>query len=100
MAEQFGGDPFASAPRAKLVAVLLSGPLQARRRRWAELAAWTAPSSLKHRRQPDGWQGFAIVARELLGARPLEEIGLMRAIADTTLAIKDLQGLPGTRDAA
>ena len=45
-------------------------------------------------------QGFAIVARELLGPRPLEEIGLMRAIADTTLAIKDLQVLLGTRDAA
>ncbi len=87
------------APRAKQMAALLAGPLQARRRRWAELSAWTA-LSLKHRRHPGDWQGFAILARELLGTRPLDEIGLMRAIADTTLAVLDLQGLLGTRDAA
>ncbi|MGQ0673437.1 MAG: hypothetical protein ACT4N2_11270 [Hyphomicrobium sp.] len=87
------------AARAKQMAVLLAGPLQARRRRWAELAAWMA-LSLKHRRQRGDWQGFAILARELLGGRPLEEIGLMRAIADTRLAITELQGLLGTRDAA
>lgn len=87
------------APRAKQLAVLLAGPLQARRRRWAELAAWTA-LSLKHRRQPGDWQGFAILARELLGARPIDEIGLMRSIADTTLAVLDMKGLLGTRHAA
>lgn len=87
------------APRAKQMAVLLAGPLQVRRRRWAELAAWTA-LSLKHQRQPGDWQGFAVLARELLGTRPLEEIGLMQAIADTTLAVMDMKGLPGTRHAA
>ena len=87
------------APRANQVAVLLAGPLQANRRRWAELAAWTA-LSLKHRRAPGDWQSFAIVARELLGTRPLEEIGLMTAIADTTLAVMDVNGLIGTRRAA
>jgi hypothetical protein len=87
------------APRAKQSAVLLAGPLQARRRRWAELAAWMAVS-LKHRREPGDWQGFAILARELLGTRPLEEIGLMRSIADTTLAVMEMQGLLGTRYAA
>ena len=87
------------APRAKQVAVLLAGPLQANRRRWAELAAWAA-LSLKHRRDPGDWQNFAIVARELLGTRPLEEIGLMMAIADTTLAVIDVNSMIGTRHAA
>lgn len=80
------------------MAVLLSGPLQARRRRWAELAAWTV-LSLKHRNEHEELQGFAILARELLRPRPLEEIGLMRVIADTTLAIKEMQGLLGNREA-
>ena len=79
--------------------VLLAGPLQARRRRWAELAAWTA-LSLKHQHGSGDWQAFAILARELLGSRPLEEIGLMRAIADTTLAVMDMQGLLSTHRAA
>jgi hypothetical protein len=87
------------APRAKQMAFLLAGPLQARRRRWAELAAWTA-LSLRNRRPPGDWQGFAILARELLGTRPLAEIGLMQAIADTTLAVMDMKRLHGTRHAA
>jgi hypothetical protein len=87
------------APRAKQLAVLLSGPLQARRGRWAELAAWTA-LSLKHRRHPGDWQGFAILARELLAERPLDEIGLMTAIAETTLVVMEMKGLLGTRHAA
>jgi hypothetical protein len=87
------------APRNKQMAVLLAGPMQARRRRWAELAAWMA-LALKHRREAADWQGFAIVARELLATRPLDEIGLMRAIADTTLAVMALQGLLGSRRAA
>ena len=87
------------APRAKQIAVLLAGPLQTRRRRWAELAAWMA-LSLRHQRPPTDWQGFAVLARELLGPRPLDEIGLMRAIADTSLAVMDMKGLPGERHAA
>ncbi len=87
------------APRAKQVAYLLAGPLHARRRRWAELAAWMA-LTLKHRRHPGDWQGFAILARELLGDRPLDEIGLMKSIAHTTIAVMDMKGLLGTRHAA
>ena len=44
--------------------------------------------------------GGVTVLREDVGARPLEEIGLMRAIADTTLAVVEMQGLLGTRHAA
>jgi hypothetical protein len=86
-------------PRAKQIAFLLAGPLQARRHRWAELVAWTA-LSLKHRDASGDWQGFAIVARELLGQRPLEEISLMKAIAGNTIEVMGLKGLLGTRHAA
>lgn len=77
--------------RGKQMAVLLAGPLQARRRRWAELAAWMA-LSLKHKQASADWQGFAIVARELLGVRPLDEIGLMKVVADTTLTVLSITG--------
>ena len=86
------------APRAKQMAALFAGPLQARRRRWAELAAWMA-LSLKHQGNAD-WQGFAILANELLGTRPVEEIGLMRVIAATTLEVLNLQGQVGVGRAA
>jgi hypothetical protein len=87
------------APRAKQMAFLLAGPLHASRRRCAELAAWMA-LSLKHRGHPGDWQGFAILARELLGDRPLDEIGLMKSIAHTTIAVMETKGLLGTRHAA
>jgi hypothetical protein len=87
------------APRAKQMAALLADPLQARRRRWAELAAWTA-LSLKHQGGDTGWQGFAVLARELLGKRPLDEIGLMTVITSTTLEVLSMQGLLGARRAA
>lgn len=86
------------APRARQMAALLTGPLQARRRRWAELAAWTA-LSLKHQGNAD-WQGFAILAKELLGKRPLDEVGLMRVIAATTLDVIGMQQLLGAGRAA
>ena len=56
--------------------------------------------SLKHRRHPGDWQGFAILARELLGDRPLDEIGLMKSIAHTTITVMEMKGLLGTRHAA
>jgi hypothetical protein len=86
------------APRAKQMAALLAGPMQARRRRWAELTAWMA-LSLKHQGDAD-WQGFAILTKELLGTRPLDEIGLMRTIAATTLEVLGMQVLLGVDHAA
>lgn len=77
----------------KRLAVLLAGPLQARRRRWAELCAWMA-QSLKYQGDAD-WQSFAVVARELLGKRPLDEIGLMTTVATTTLQVIEMQALLG-----
>jgi hypothetical protein len=87
------------APRAKQIAALLAGPLQARRRRWAELAAWTA-LSLKHQAGDTDWQSFAVLARELLGTRPVDEIGLMKVIAHTSLEVLSMQGLLGARRVA
>lgn len=87
------------APRAKQMATLLAGPLQYRRHRWAEIAAWTA-LCLKHQPGNEDWQGFAIVARELLGQRPLDEIGIMHVIADTTLAVRGMQRQLGPAHAA
>ena len=68
----------------KRIAVLLAGPLRSRRQRWAELCAWYA-LALKYSSRSKGWEGFAIVAKELLGCRPLEEMGLMHVIAMTSL---------------
>lgn len=86
------------AAHKKRFALLLAGPLQARRRRWAELCAWMA-QSLKYRGDAD-WQGFAILARELLGTRPLDEIGLMTTVATTTLEVIEMKALLGFGRAA
>ena len=66
--------------------MLLNGPLQSHRRRWAELLAWTA-LGLKSRSDGAAWQDLAVVAREILGDRPLGEIPLMQSIAATTVAV-------------
>lgn len=79
-------------PIAKQSAALLAGPLQARRRRWAELLAWTA-FAMKHDPANQEWPGLAIVARELIGRRPLDEIGLMCTIAETSAAVAGIQHL-------
>ncbi len=68
----------------KRIAVLLTGPLRSRRQKWAEHCAWYA-LALKSSSRSEGWEGFAIVAKELLGSRPLEDIGLMHVIAMTSL---------------
>jgi hypothetical protein len=64
---------------------LLTGLLQNRRRRWAELMAWTAFAAQNAGPDSD-WQQFAIVAEELLGDRPLADIALMQMIANQTIA--------------
>ena len=74
-----------SKPKRK--AALIAGPLQQRRRSWAQLAAWTA-FVMKHESSGSQWQDFAIVGRELLGARPLSEIPFMHIIAEATMAVQ------------
>ena len=88
-----------NAPLDTQVDVLLAGPLQARRRRWAEQVAWTA-STLQSEPGNTDWQDFAIVARELAGKRPLHEIGLMEVIAHTSIEVMGMERLLGARHAA
>jgi hypothetical protein len=73
-------------PKTKLRNALLSELLPDRRQEWAELLAWSAFAK-KH--QPDcaTWEDMVVVARELLGGRPLGNIPLIHTIADRTLAV-------------
>jgi hypothetical protein len=71
--------------KAKRKAALLAMPLQKRRRWWATLFAWTA-YTMKHVQGASGWEDYVLVARELLGERPLDEFGIMNKIADATVA--------------
>lgn len=74
--------------RAKRVDAVLSGPVAANRQRWGEMLAWTAITA---KRQPDGpdWREIAIVARELLGDRPIDNIPIARQIAEQTVEVHD-----------
>jgi hypothetical protein len=55
--------------------------------------------SLKHQGHAD-WENFTILARELLGTRPIDEFGLMKVVAATTLDVLDTKALLGTHRAA
>lgn len=77
---------------SKKIAALLAGPLESRRSTWAQFLVWSA-LVLRHKGQDADWQLFAIVGRELLGGRPLDEIGLIHAIADETIAVHRRAGL-------
>ncbi len=70
--------------RAKRKAALLAMPLQKRRRWWAELFAWTGFMS-KFREGTSAWADYSLVARELLGNRPLDEFGVMNKIAEASV---------------
>jgi hypothetical protein len=83
----------------RAVAALLAGRLQSRRRYWAEIAAWTA-LGLQHRSGGGDWEGFAILARELMGQRPLDEIGIMHLVAATSLEVAGMESLLGLVPAA
>ena len=78
--------------KMKRIAALLTGPMRERRSSWAELVAWTA-FAMKHETGGSDWQAFAIVAREILGGRPLGEIPLMHAIAESTIAVHRAPGI-------
>jgi hypothetical protein len=70
--------------QAKRRSLLLAGPLEKRRRHWAELIALTA-LMMKHVPHDDAWEEMAVVAREMLGSRPLDEFGVMNEVAKTTI---------------
>ena len=67
------------------VALVIEQYLPARRARWAELLAWTALTLRQDESTEDDWMDIALVARELLGDRPLAEIPLIAVIARKTV---------------
>jgi hypothetical protein len=71
--------------KAKRKVALLAMPMQKRRRWWAALIAWTG-YTMKHVQSASGWEDYVLVARELLGERPLDEFGIMNKIAEATIA--------------
>jgi hypothetical protein len=77
--------------KARTVAAILAGPVSEHRRLWAEKLAWMvlftrAIADFDAADLADTpWREFAIAARELLGDRPIGEIGLMRRIAEQTV---------------
>ena len=64
---------------------MLRQVLPARRARWAELLAWTAKAA-QDQIENQAWIGFALVAREMLGERPLANIPTAAWIAGNTAA--------------
>jgi hypothetical protein len=74
--------------KTKCKAALLAMPMQKHRRWWAELIAWTG-YTMKHASEGSGWEEYALVARELLGERSLDEIGIMCEVAEATLSFSD-----------
>lgn len=77
--------------KAKRKAELLATQLQKRRHWWAAQIAWTG-YTLKYTPYPSGWEDYVLVARELLGSRPLDEFGIMNGIAEATLANSTRRG--------
>jgi hypothetical protein len=65
---------------------MLRDVVSARRARWAELLAWTAKAA-EDEVEGDEFIDFALVARELLGQRSLQEIPIAVWIAKHTVAI-------------
>jgi hypothetical protein len=67
------------------VALVLEEYLPGRRRYWAETLAWTAFAAQRDEMGAELWEHFALVARELLGDRPLSQIPVMSVIARQTV---------------
>ena len=60
--------------------------LPARRTFWAERCAWMAATLKEGAAEgDDAWRDFALVARDLVGQRPLDEIPLVARIAAATV---------------
>lgn len=72
--------------RRKRIEAVLNRHLPGRRAFWAERCAWMA-ATLKDSRsdEREEWLNFALVARELAGAKPLAEIPLFDVIAEATV---------------
>jgi hypothetical protein len=78
-------DEAASAQRR--AELLLDQHFSTRRLRWAELLAWTALTLRQDKASKDVWVSVTLVARELLGQRPLTDIPVMTTIAEKTVEV-------------
>lgn len=65
--------------------LMLEEYLPGRRHYWAETLAWTAFAAQRDPMAAGLWEHFALLARELLGNRPLSQIPLMTVIARQTV---------------
>ena len=73
-----------SLSRSRKAALILEQVIDPQRRRWGEVLAWTALIAFDGEDR-DAVVNFALVAREILGNRPVAEIPLMRGIAEATV---------------
>jgi hypothetical protein len=74
--------------KAKRVEALLTLLLPKRRAYWGASLAWTA-LALRDDSDADDWRDMMLVARDMLGDRPLAEIPLARLIAEQSVAAAD-----------
>jgi hypothetical protein len=72
--------------RKELARRLLSNVVEKRRKRWGELLAWTA-HAVHGDPESEDWVQLALVARELLGDRPIASIPLAGIIANSTAGV-------------
>ncbi len=77
--------------RARKIQLVLEAVVAPRRRRWAELLAWTALVMAEAEDGKDEAAAFALVAREMLGDRPAGEIPLLRDIAEATIEARRMR---------
>jgi len=69
--------------------LVLHGVIAERRKRWAEVLAWTALAA-RDEVDADDWINFTLVAQALLSERPISDIPLATVIAQNTVhALKD-----------
>jgi hypothetical protein len=72
--------------RKRRIEAVCTRLLPARRTFWAERCAWMAATLKEGAAEgDDAWRDFALVARDLVGQRPLDEIPLVARIAAATV---------------
>jgi len=77
--------------RVRKVDLVLETVVVPRRRRWAELLAWTALVTAEADDGKAEAAAFAVVAREMLSGRPAGEIPLLHDIAEATIEARRIR---------
>ena len=73
-----------SLARSRKATLILEQVIEPQRRRWGEVLAWTALIAVDGA-EKDTVTAFAIVAREIMGERPVAAIPLLLGIAEATV---------------